>query len=272
MRHSQHNHPDQQRLLSESSFPPTSTWQNSSYGFCPNSHDGGRKHSRLECCGTRNGRCSDPLSTDQGYDTDSQHPTHMGLHSRSDGNGSPESSTSLPEQDADQSQTNRNNSLSGRSENDHEVELINSASLSAQSMPNQNPICLKNSENSHPNDLPTSTHDIDDNCSVIDTSIGGSISVSDTISSWSGVPGSNPRASYPAYGLQNPNRKKNVDPQLILEQARLNNGVHRNNEAALKARVDKTAGSTYTLPGTTEAGTKARIDLVSGGVNMITNL
>ena len=249
---------------SKSRCTPASTWQNSSYGFYPNSHKDGRKNCRIEFCGNYNGRCSDPLSTDQGYDTDSQQPGQR-LHYRSDGQGTSDSSPSFPEQETTQPLLHRNSSLSGKSDNDREVELINSASASAPVLSSKTFSCII--QNTKP-----ACNDFDETSSVIETSIGGTISASDTVSSWSAVPGSNPRAIFPSYGVKNLDKKKITNPQEILEQARLNCAIQRNADLPQSSRTEKTGDNGYTLPGTTEAGTKARIDLLSGGVNMITNL
>ena len=164
-----------------------------------------------------------------------------------------------PSEDGTQIRIQRNDSLSGGSENDREVELINSAPTSTQNSVNVNNI-IKPSEGS----LQVSSLETD----AIETSLGGRNSVTDTVHSWSALPGSNPRATYPEYGLNKPSKK--TDPHTILAQARQN--CEMRTAAEESDRSEAAACNGYTLPGTSEAGTKAKIDLRAGGVNMITNL
>ena len=228
----------------------------------------------------RNGRNSDPLSTDQGYDTDSQQPGgyRASRHSHSDGDdvrGTPGSTPGAsskmnsiiegyPIEESSQLLLQRNDSLSGGSENDREVEFINSTSATTPNSPNLNCSGLKQTPGSTSELQLPRTHDAG---SVIDTSLGGRNSATDTVHSWSAFPGSNPRASFPEYGLSKTDRKTTADPQVILAQA-------KQNCDALNGGLDASGSSTnaYTLPGTSETGTKARIDLRTGGISMITNL
>ena len=213
-----------------------------------------------------NGRSSDPLSTDQGYDTDSQQPGH---HHHSDGNNT-RSTGSTPEGGSKMNTLlevretcQRNNSLSGRSDNDEEVEMINCT-------PSVHPPTINHTTTIQ---QPSNVQNIPvDN--VIEASSSGRISASDTVHSWSALPGSNPRSKFPHYGHNKLSRKTTTDPQLILAQARRNCDVQRSVDDVREGTSDnqRTVSSVYTLPGTSEAGTKAKIDLRSGGINMITNL
>ena len=262
--------------IPESGCVPGSTWQNSSYGICRCPPTSGGKMNKPDHHHLRNGRYSDPLSTDQGYDTDSQQPggCRVDRHSHSDGDdfrgtpgSTPDASSRMnsivenySKEDDTQILLQRNESLSGGSDNDREVEFIISTSTAATNSPNSNLkqslqgllVAPSNREEEH----------------AIDTSLGGRNSVTDTVQSWSAVAGSNPRSSYPDYGLPKTDRKTTTDPNIILAQAKQNS---ENRPNALPSVGDPTVNA-YTLPGTSEAGTKARIDLRTGGISMITNL
>lgn len=130
---------------------------------------------------------------------------------------------------------------------------------------------------------------------MINTECGGRMSVAESVTSWCAHPGSNPRASSSSYGRSKSyNHKKTSDPQVILANARRNHveqlqkntppycnneGESRSSSPSRKSygsdqsqKQNSTKNYTYTLPGTAATGTKAKIDLKSGGISMITNL
>ena len=265
----------------------------------------------------RAGRASDPLSTDQGYDTDNQqHGCRACCDSQSDNDHScSPRPPSLPKQtlvvrslDATTAvlptiaastdierqangiiapipikgvpkNSNRGNSISEESlcsENDKEVERIISSTQSNSSSPaghgdsgNFDDIDQDGPCNTDHNGFvkqPRHGHDLggDD---VIDTACGGRLSVAESVTSWCAHAGSNPRAVNSSYGIGNKGKsKRTADPNVILANAkkRADNG-DTPPQGRSKTYV-------YTLPGTAATGTKAKIDLKSGGISMITNL
>ena len=214
----------------------------------------------------RSGRQSDPLSTDQGYDTDSQQPPMMMNHfSLCEGEvfqSSPQPVEMMPPQESLRERRSSPAS-SDSSENDREVEIINSSRQTRRHPSSDDYVTSVSSlqRGPHGDDV------------IMTHAKEGNLSAFDTVKSWSAISGTRLKSAYLANGGVKSNRKSTIDPQVILAQARqkheLRSSVESSGSGGLK---DKTGGIGYTLPGTAAAGTKARIDLRTGGVCMTTNL
>lgn len=252
----------------------------------------------------RAGRSSDPLSTDQGYDTDSQqHGCRACCDSQSDNDHScsprPSSTTKpslvvrsidtnvLPTITASSDLECQSNNIiapipikgvavtskhtrspsdeSLCSENDKEVQrIISSTDNSNPSSPAGHGDCNGNYDIDHR--APPNGRGAIDRDDVIDTARGGRLSLAESVSSWCAHAGSNPRAVNSSYGKHNKGKSKTTaDPKVILANAKMQDSGDTPPQGRSKTYV-------YTLPGTTVAGTKAKIDLKNGGISMITNL
>ena len=240
---------------------------------------------------SRSGRHSDPLSTDQGYDTDSQQPL---IIPKQKSNVSPKPhftsltvTNAMNASHASLSDCHRNSYAAGammrnssgsvasdcHSENDREVELI----INASSGGNLDSAGLGGSSSDIlPN--PSDSLNANEYCGAlgdsyadgIDTATGGCLNAYDTAASWSAVAASDPRLSnshqtsrHVAQNSTKQTASKWLKPDTTTVQPN-----DENNSQVLK----KGDPLSYTLPGTAQAGTKARIDLRSGGISMITNL
>nr|CAB3263481.1 latrophilin-3 [Phallusia mammillata] len=222
----------------------------------------------------RSGRHSDPLSTDQGYDTDSQQAAQqLATHRHSSDIPKPHY-TSLVVTNSGKassspcsSQLTRPSSASAESdcasENDREVELIIGVTANRSGKPENA------AHSSGAADKVTLDRELDDiSLDGIDTATGGCVSGCGTVASWSAVPAHDPRVANTKFAAMNNVRRER------------SNSSHNDLTPSLDARsVDAEAKCTrsndpctYTLPGTAQAGTKARIDLRNGGISMITNL
>nr|XP_039262526.1 adhesion G protein-coupled receptor L3-like isoform X2 [Styela clava] len=279
----------------------------------------------------RAGRSSDPLSTDQGYDTDSQQQVCRGCcdsHSDNDHSCSPRppsapkptlvvrsvensvlpSTSVLATVESDDGEPRQHRIIApipikrGRrsskpnprasasdlsdcvSENDREVErIISSTHESTNSSPAGHGDSGNFEDDDHSADPSTNGQKIHPNVichgpdgeEMIDTACGGRLSVAESVTSWCAHAGSNPRAVNSSYGKNNKNKsKKTADPNIIIANAKRqqneNNENNRRNGESVSQPRSKTY--VYTLPGTAATGTKAKIDLKSGGISMITNL
>lgn len=247
----------------------------------------------------RAGRSSDPLSTDQGYDTDSQqHGCRACCDSQSDNDHScsprPSSITKpslvvrsvepnvLPTITASSDLEGQSNNIiapipikgipvrtnhvrspsdeSLCSENDKEVQMIIS------STDNSNPSSPAGHGDNGNYDIEQTSNQNRIADDVIDTARGGRLSMAESVTSWCAHAGSNPRAVNSSYGKHNKGKnKKTADPNVILANAKMRENGDTPPQGRSKTYV-------YTLPGTAAAGTKAKIDLKNGGIAMITNL
>ena len=169
------------------------------------------------------GRSSDPLSTDQGYDTDSCQQLQFGRHAAaSSSNQQRRKENVIMTSSANSSRTTEDDESS---ENDLEVEKIN----------RHNEALLSPADSE----------------SMIETSQGGRLSGTDTVTSWAAV--KPPKST----------SHHHFDHHQVAQQ-RHSQHFSQGGSSQLP--------SSYTLPETSESATKAKIDLRAGGVNMITNL
>ncbi|XP_076812163.1 adhesion G protein-coupled receptor L3-like [Clavelina lepadiformis] len=248
---------------------------------------------------SRNGRSSDPLSTDQGYDTDSQqlaqiqrrlphndndcllrhHPSVSAarscVHSDLDQQEKTISPGEMERSTVKRSYRNssqfstkhRNHESDCESENDLEVEFINSTTPSS----HIDDALVKNAVQSNQNlhHCCNTTELNDSNQNLIDTTQSGRVSASKSVTSLSSVD--------PKYALPSCSAKETkVDSKEILahdrEQLDTRDSIVSAEFVSERKPYDSQQSNCYTLPGTAEAGTKARIDLRTGGISMITNL
>ncbi|XP_078485419.1 adhesion G protein-coupled receptor L3 isoform X1 [Ciona intestinalis] len=245
----------------------------------------------------RTGRSSDPLSTDQGYDTDSQQPNHLCPNPNDSGelpptppsnllvrsvpliseeqnrlrhiHSTPSVANSVRKSVGSVHEDPASDASDSSSENDREVELLTSAQSSRSVVDHESEITQLYDELAASTSQPQSygqypSHETEP---CLPGDAGDRLSPTGTVSSWAAVPGSNPRSVNPSYGKRN-SRKTTTDPKVILANAR------RRQESEESRHSDHLEhhNTSYTLPGTAAAGTKARIDLRTGGISMVTNL
>ena len=232
----------------------------------------------------RNGRSSDPLSTDQGYDTDSQMQNRREITPPRDDIQLARRTTGLKRLKS----KSEGGEDSTDSENDREVENI-----------------IGFAPGEELADPMTSLSG--DNDEAIDTARGGLISPTDTVTSWAAVSGlagdqacfvtskqaSASDTSCSTSGIGSSSGVGSASMHMILAKHHHQQQQQQQQHAAAAAVASGAAvdyrnssygsGSggggpltdsfcSYTLPGTSDAATKARIDLRKGGINMTTNL
>ena len=190
---------------------------------------------RTDCRMCRTGRSSDPLSTDQGYDTDSQQlPSAMPVHQCEEARN-----VKPPLRCKDERRTSPANSEC-ISENDQEVELINSSTQHRRRATHQT--C----------EVSPSSREFgeDDN--------SGRLNAFDTVTSWTAYSGTRLKEVY----LKT---KSDIQRGNLKAYPSLNVAQPRN-----KQEPRREADASFTLPGTSNAGLKTRIDLHNGRISMTT--
>ena len=236
-----------------------------------------KRSSRMDPSVCRSGRQSDPLSTDQGYDTDSQQPSQILNHS-SHGeelfNRNSPYIRGLGTPLGPLNERRRKNSMSGESdsvsENDREVETINYSTAQELVLPTSADAQQGYVTSAMPSPLPlieSREESVERTPRISDDSHNAF----DTVKSWSAITGSHLKSSYHENGPSRSTRKSTVDPHVIIAQAR-QKSIRNSFESCGSGGSEDKPMNGYTLPGTAASGTKARIDLRSGGVSMTTNL